>query len=139
MLLSQLPKTLFYHLKKINERLYRLLCLPENIYFENILTFRQLNDYLLHLSLQNAIRMELITLLNLYKSKPQTVQRQLYDLLYRRCFAVCCRYINQEQDREEALDNGLLKVFAHISKGDFEHEGAFYNWVSNIQLGSTYN
>src|SRR5690606_38584585 len=55
---------------------------------------------------------------------------RLYRLFYPRMMAVVRRYINQEEQAEEILNNGFLRAFQKIRQYTFQ--GSFEGWLRKI-------
>ncbi|MBI5916313.1 MAG: RNA polymerase sigma factor [Bacteroidetes bacterium] len=64
------------------------------------------------------------------KNGDRLAQRQLYELLKGRMFAVCLRYSNGRQDAEDALQEGFVKVFRDLHQ--FRGEGSLDGWVRRV-------
>lgn len=60
----------------------------------------------------------------------RSAQEQLYRLFYPRMMAVVRRYINQEAQAEEILNNGFLRAFQKIRQYTFQ--GSFEGWLRKI-------
>lgn len=57
-------------------------------------------------------------------------QKQLYDVLSAKMFAVCIRYMGDRQDAEDVLQEGFVTLFTKI--GMFSGEGSFEGWARRI-------
>ncbi len=49
-------------------------------------------------------------------------------------YALCRRYLSPAEEAEEAMMNGFLKVFTHISTASFTTEAAFAGWMRRIMV-----
>lgn len=60
----------------------------------------------------------------------RSAQEKLYKLFYPRMMAVVRRYIDQEAQAEEVLNNGYLRAFQKIHQYTFQ--GSFEGWLRKI-------
>ena len=60
------------------------------------------------------------------------LQRELYQLHYRRIYNTCLRIIGNPMDAEEAMHDVFLKLFDHLN--DLQDEKAFYSWSRSIAV-----
>jgi RNA polymerase sigma-70 factor (ECF subfamily) len=67
----------------------------------------------------------------------QTAQRTLFDLYFPKMMAVCLRYLKNEEDASEVLNNAFLKIFTKISQ--YKAEGSFEGWIKRIVINSALN
>ena len=58
-------------------------------------------------------------------------QRALYGQFRSIWFTICLRYLREEQDAMDALQNGLVKIYSNLSSFD-EQKGNFRNWSCRI-------
>lgn len=68
---------------------------------------------------------------NCLKGYP-VAQRKLYDRFAPKMMMVCRRYLKQEEDSEEVLSQGFIKVFTHL--GDYKFNGSFEGWIRTIMV-----
>ncbi len=66
------------------------------------------------------------------KAQDRKVQREVYEYFHRKMFFVCLRYMKQEEDAEEVMVNGFLRVFDKITQ--FKNEGSFEGWIRKIMV-----
>jgi RNA polymerase sigma factor (sigma-70 family) len=59
-------------------------------------------------------------------------QKVLYDRLAPGMLGVCLRYLRRQEDAEEALVLGFVKVFRALEQ--YRHEGSFRGWVRRIMI-----
>lgn len=59
-------------------------------------------------------------------------QEKLYRMFAPKMFGVCLRYAKDRTEAEDNLQDGFIKVFAHIKS--FRHEGSFEGWVRRIMV-----
>lgn len=60
----------------------------------------------------------------------RSAQEQLYRLFYARMMGVVRRYIDQEMQAEEVLNNGFLRAFQKVEQYTFQ--GSFEGWLRKI-------
>lgn len=65
----------------------------------------------------------------LYKGD-RVSQRDLYESISSKMFAVCLRYINNPDIAQDILHDGFVKVFTSIKS--FRGEGSFEGWIRRI-------
>jgi RNA polymerase sigma-70 factor (ECF subfamily) len=65
--------------------------------------------------------------------------RKAQELLYKRFYvamgSLCARYINNQQDAMQVLNDGFLKVFSNIKSYDPGKAG-IYTWMNKIMINS---
>ena len=61
-------------------------------------------------------------------------QKALYDKYSRRMMAVCLRYVKDQEDARDLLQEGFVKLYTNIHK--FSGEGSFDGWVRKIFVNS---
>lgn len=59
-------------------------------------------------------------------------QKQLFDLFFSDMMLVCMRYARDEDDAQEILQMGFIKVFAKIKM--FNGEGSLRGWIQSIMI-----
>lgn len=64
-------------------------------------------------------------------------QKLLYDHFAARMLALCFRYCDSVEEAEDVLQEGFIKVFAHI--GEFRGQGALDGWVRRIMVNTALN
>jgi len=57
-------------------------------------------------------------------------QRELYEILAPRMFAVCRRYVKDKEQAEDVLQDGFVTLFEKIST--FKGDGSFEGWARKI-------
>ena len=62
-------------------------------------------------------------------------QQILFDRYFNKMMNVCLRYLKNEQDAFEVLNNAFLKVFAKINQ--FKSEGSLEGWIKKIVINSS--
>ncbi|MCP4124031.1 MAG: RNA polymerase sigma factor [Bacteroidetes bacterium] len=66
--------------------------------------------------------------------KQRSAQKELYDLMSPRMFAICRRYADSYQTAEDLLQEGFIKVYKHI--GNYRGDGSFEGWVKRIFINT---
>tara|TARA_Y100000815_G_scaffold109483_1_gene98055 strand:- start:2861 stop:3409 length:549 start_codon:yes stop_codon:yes gene_type:complete len=64
------------------------------------------------------------------KTGNQVAQMQIYDLYAQAMFTVACRYLGNEEDAKDAMQDGFLKAFLNIES--YRPEAAFGAWLKRI-------
>lgn len=64
------------------------------------------------------------------KKQHAASQKLLYDTYAGKMLSVCMRYINDKAEAEDVLQEGFIKIFAHINH--FRGEGSFEGWMRRI-------
>lgn len=67
------------------------------------------------------------------RQEPQA-QRQLYSLYYKKMFAICIRYLKEEETAFEVLNQAFLKVFEKIKQ--FKAETKLEFWIRRIVVNT---
>lgn len=62
------------------------------------------------------------------------MQQILYDRFASKMYGVCLRYAGNEEDANDILQEGFIKVFKNLGK--FRSEGSFEGWVRRIFINS---
>ncbi|MEM7367768.1 MAG: RNA polymerase sigma factor [Bacteroidota bacterium] len=61
-----------------------------------------------------------------------TFQKALYQRYYRLMFGVCLRYTDNQEDAQDILQEGFIKVYSNIQS--FRGQGSFEGWVRRIMV-----
>lgn len=61
-------------------------------------------------------------------------QRLLFDKFARTMFSVCLRYAKNEEQAEDVLQDGFVKVFGKLK--DFKSEGSLEGWIRRIMVNT---
>jgi RNA polymerase sigma-70 factor (ECF subfamily) len=69
-------------------------------------------------------------LIKLCKKGHQKAQMQLYDQYCAAMFTITCRYLNNEEDAKDVMQEGFLKAFKHIET--YQPEATFGAWLKRI-------
>lgn len=75
--------------------------------------------------MQNQIR-----LITACKKGNQVAQMQIYDSYCQAMFTIACRYLNNEEDAKDAMQEGFLKAFINIES--YKPEATFGAWLKRI-------
>jgi len=74
--------------------------------------------------------------LNLF-SKKEKLFDQLYFEYSKRMFLLCLRYLKDERDAEEALNNGFLSVYKNLGKMNYKNQVSFEAWIKKIMVNES--
>jgi RNA polymerase sigma factor (sigma-70 family) len=61
-------------------------------------------------------------------------QRLLFDKFASKMFSVCLRYAKNEEQAEDVLQDGFVKVFGKLK--DFKSEGSLEGWIRRIMVNT---
>ena len=78
--------------------------------------------------------MEDLTLVNECAKGNSKAQRALFDKFAPKMLAVCQRYLRNNQEAEDVLQDGFVKVFQKIV--DFKMEGSLEGWIRRIVVNT---
>ena len=67
--------------------------------------------------------------------KQPKAQKELFDLLAPKMYAICLRYAQDNDEAKDILQEGFIKVFGNLEK--FEHKGSFEGWVKRIFINTS--
>lgn len=71
------------------------------------------------------------------KKGDRKAQYAVYQKWSGKMMSVCRRYVKTNEDAEEILSNGFVKVFKHIQS--FESKGSFEGWIRRIMIHEALN
>ena len=63
------------------------------------------------------------------------MQEALYNKYASKMYAVCLRYAGNNDDAQDLLQEGFIKVFRNLEK--YRHEGSFEGWLRRIFVNTT--
>ncbi|MFT3682776.1 MAG: sigma-70 family RNA polymerase sigma factor [Ferruginibacter sp.] len=63
-------------------------------------------------------------------NKKENCQRQLFTLYAGKMMSVCLRYANDEQQAQDILQEGFIKVFKNMHQ--YRFEGSFEGWLRRV-------
>ncbi|NRR91913.1 RNA polymerase sigma factor [Winogradskyella undariae] len=69
-------------------------------------------------------------LIKLCKKRNEVAQMQVYDTYAQAMFTIACRYLNDEEDAKDAMQEGFLKAFTNIEK--YQPKATFGVWLKRI-------
>lgn len=64
------------------------------------------------------------------KEQKREAQKLLYEKYARKMYSICLRYSSDADAAQDLLQDGFMKVFAHI--GSFQEKGSFEGWLKRI-------
>lgn len=64
----------------------------------------------------------------------QIAQKQVFDGMRRILFSICLRYADNQDEAQDILQNGFIKVFKNIN--NFNGEGSFEGWIKRIVVNT---
>ncbi len=62
-------------------------------------------------------------------------QKQLFDILSPKMYAICLRYAKSNDEAKDILQEGFIKMFKYL--GQFEGKGSFEGWVKRIFINTS--
>jgi RNA polymerase sigma-70 factor (ECF subfamily) len=65
-------------------------------------------------------------------AEKRSCQKELYDLFSPKMLPLCLRYSKNQQEAEEILQDGFLRMFRNI--GQYKHAGPFEGWLRRIMI-----
>ena len=71
-----------------------------------------------------------ISLIKACSSGDDKAFKKIYDIHSGTMYSICLRYMNNEDEAKDALQEGFIKVFKNISK--FSFSGSFEGWMKRI-------
>lgn len=66
--------------------------------------------------------------------KDARAQKMLYEMFGPRLFAICHRYASSEQEAQDILQDGFIKIFEKIDL--YKGEGSFEGWMRRIVVNT---
>lgn len=76
-------------------------------------------------------------LLRLLNEKDKLAHKMVYEHYATAMFRLCFRYLKNEQDSEDVLITGFMKVFDNYKKFEFRGKGSFDGWVKRIMINES--
>ncbi|MFT3995424.1 MAG: RNA polymerase sigma factor [Dysgonomonas sp.] len=64
------------------------------------------------------------------KEQKREAQKALYETYARTMYGICLRYCSDQDIAKDLLQDGFIKVFAHITS--FQEKGSFEGWMKRI-------
>ena len=68
------------------------------------------------------------------KNGSQIAQKQVFDGMRRILFSICLRYADNQDEAQDILQNGFIKVFKNIN--NFNGDGSFEGWIKRIVVNT---
>ncbi len=62
-------------------------------------------------------------------------QKQLFDVLSPKMYAICLRYAQDTDEAKDILQEGFIKMFRYL--GQFQGKGSFEGWVKRIFINTS--
>ena len=78
-----------------------------------------------------------LDLILLSGSDRQTAMKLIYSQYIRYLTAVCSRYIVDDEDVKDVLQESFLKIFASLGRFQYRGEGSLKAWMSKITINET--
>lgn len=76
-------------------------------------------------------------LLNLVKQGDPMAMRTVYATYVRYLAAVCSRYIINDEDVKDVLQDSFLKIFSSITSFEYRGKGSLKGWITRITVNET--
>lgn len=73
-------------------------------------------------------------LLDLAARRDHAAMKAIYDRYVEYLAAACARYIGDENDRKDVLQEAFIKIFTSLDKFEFRGEGSFKAWMVRIAV-----
>ncbi|MCQ2286067.1 MAG: sigma-70 family RNA polymerase sigma factor [Bacteroidales bacterium] len=77
---------------------------------------------------------ELSQLIQGCKNNKRAAQHKLFKRFYGSMFAICIRYARDEDEAQDMLNEGFIKIFANVGK--YEQAGSFEGWMRRIMVNA---
>ena len=66
------------------------------------------------------------------RKKDQQAMSQLYQMYVKELSSVCYRYVPDEDDAKDVLQNSFIKIFTSVTAIKYQNEKAFKGWMMKI-------
>lgn len=76
-------------------------------------------------------------LLNLVKQGDPMAMRTVYATYVRYLAAICSRYIINDEDVKDVLQDSFLKIFSSITSFEYQGKGSLKGWITRITVNET--
>ena len=73
-------------------------------------------------------------LLDLAARRDHAAMKAIYDRYVEYLAAACARYVGDENDRKDVLQEAFIKIFTSLDKFEFRGEGSFKAWMVRIAV-----
>ncbi len=77
------------------------------------------------------------TLISQVRKKDAAAMKVLYDRNVRYLTAVCARYISEDNDLKDILQDSFVKIFTSIDKFTYRGEGSLQAWMKRIVVNES--
>lgn len=77
---------------------------------------------------------ELEKLIEACRHQNRKAQHRLFKLFYGRLFAVCMRYAQNEEEAQDMVNEGFLKIFTHIEQYQSREDSSFFAWAKRVTI-----
>lgn len=74
---------------------------------------------------------------SLVKRKDVVAMKALYDRYSGYLAAVCARYVDDEDDRKDILQDCFIKIFTSLDKFEYRGEGSLRAWMSRVVVNES--
>ncbi len=81
------------------------------------------------------VKDELLT--ELCQKNDASAQEVLYSRYINTMMRICLRYLKEEQEAEDAMINGFVKVFSKISTFEYRGAGSLEGWIKRIMVNES--
>ena len=85
--------------------------------------------------MSNSENKDEISLIEACQRGENKALKKLYDIHSGTMYAICLRYMNNEDEAKDALQEGFIKVFKNIDK--FRFTGSFEGWLKRIFVNTS--
>lgn len=75
-----------------------------------------------------------LQLLHLLKQGDDTSHRSLYSAYIRHLTAVCSRYIANDEDVKDVLQESFIKIFSQIASFEYRGKGSLKGWLTKVTV-----
>lgn len=69
-------------------------------------------------------------------SNNRKAQHRLFKLFYGKVLAICMRYAKNEEEAQDMLNEGFLKIFTHLYQYTDTQEGSFQAWMKRVVINA---
>ena len=73
-------------------------------------------------------------ILNAIRQGDGRSKRLLYEQTARYAASVCSRYLSDDEDVKDALQETYVTIFSKLDKSDFKNKDAFMTWIGRIAM-----
>jgi len=73
------------------------------------------------------------------KKQDNTIQRKVYEIYSAQMRGICYRYTNSQDEGDDILQEGFIKIFTKIDSFKWTKEGSFIFWMRRIMVNTAIN